>query len=86
MMIYQMLLRKQNCHLVKRRAHLLPLKLYDALRRQAPFTYNPLALSYVIGNQDKDVTGAVTAENSLRDSFVTLSKEEDAIEEVHSPM
>ncbi|KAL1558984.1 SPX domain-containing protein 4 [Salvia divinorum] len=30
--------------------------------------------------------GAVTAENSPRDSLVTLPKEEDATEDVHSPM
>lgn len=54
--------------------------------KKASSTYNPLSLSYIFGNQDNNYTGAVTAENSPCDSFVSLSKGEDANDDVHSPM
>ncbi|KAH6761877.1 SPX domain-containing protein 4 [Perilla frutescens var. hirtella] len=62
------------------RSTLAAIKAIQCLKK-ASSTYNPLSMSYIFGNQDYDVTGAVTAENSPCDS-----KEEDATEDVHSPM
>ncbi|KAG6384358.1 hypothetical protein SASPL_155835 [Salvia splendens] len=67
------------------RSTLAAIKAIKCLKK-ASSTYNPLSLSYIFGNQDNDVTGAVTAENSPRDSLVTLPKEEDATEDVCSPV
>ncbi|XP_057768663.1 SPX domain-containing protein 4 [Salvia miltiorrhiza] len=67
------------------RSTLAAIKAIQCLKK-ASSTYNPLSLSYIFGNQDNDVTGAVTAENSPRDSFVTLPNEEEATEDVHSPV
>ncbi|XP_047944304.1 SPX domain-containing protein 4-like [Salvia hispanica] len=67
------------------RSTLAAIKAIKCLKK-ASSTYNPLSLSYIFGNQDNDVTGAVTAENSPRDSLVSLPKEEDATEDVCSPV
>ncbi|KAK6152595.1 hypothetical protein DH2020_012234 [Rehmannia glutinosa] len=53
--------------------------------KKASSTYNPMSLSYLFGNQDNDSTGAVTAENSPCDSFVSLHKGDDANGDVCSP-
>ncbi|KAL0461613.1 UNVERIFIED_CONTAM: SPX domain-containing protein 4 [Sesamum latifolium] len=53
--------------------------------KKASSTYNPMSLSYIFGNQDTESTGAVTAENSPSDSFMTLHKGDNANEDVHSP-
>ncbi|XP_041995123.1 SPX domain-containing protein 4-like [Salvia splendens] len=67
------------------RSTLAAIKAIKCLKK-ASSTYNPLSLSYIFGNQDNDVTGAVTAENSPRDSLVALPKEEDSTEDVCSPV
>lgn len=63
------------------RSTLAAIKAIQCLKK-ASSTYNPLSLSYIFGSQDNDVTGAVTAENSPRDSLVT----DDPTEDVRSPM
>lgn len=60
------------------RSTLAAIKAIQCLKK-ASSTYNPLSLSYIFGDQDNDVTGAVTAENSP-------CEVEDANEDVHSPM
>lgn len=54
--------------------------------KKASSTSNPLSLSYIFGNQDNNIAGAVTAENSPCDSLVSVSKGEDTYEDAHSPM
>lgn len=60
------------------RSTLAAIKAIQCLKK-ASSTYNPLSLSYIFGDQDNDVTGAVTAENSP-------CEVEDATEDVGSPM
>ncbi|KAI3452278.1 hypothetical protein Pfo_008943 [Paulownia fortunei] len=52
--------------------------------KKASSTYNPMSMSYLFGSQDNDSTGAVTAENSPCNSFVTLHDVEDENEDICS--
>lgn len=66
------------------RSTLAAIKAIQGLKK-ASSTYNPLSLSYIFGNQDIEITGAITEENSPCDSSVSSHKDDDAVEDVHSP-
>ncbi|KAL8545983.1 hypothetical protein ACS0TY_005917 [Phlomoides rotata] len=66
------------------RSTLAAIKAIQGLKK-ASSTYNPLSLSYLFGNQDIEITGAVTEENSPCDSSVSSHKDDDAVEDVRSP-
>lgn len=63
------------------RSTLAAMKAIKGLKK-ASSTCNPFSFSSLIGNQDNDNTGVITAENSPCDSVATLENRDEANEDV----
>lgn len=75
------LLEEETLHIY--RSTIAAISTIEGLKKPSS-TYNRLSMSYLFGRQDNNSTGAVTAENSPRNSSVPMQDVEDETEDVCS--